>query len=273
MTGLRRVSPRATLPSRTRQSHAAHASSQRPLVAFTGGGLFFYWQLGATLALQKRVNLQACDLSGASAGALSAVLTRCEVDMLRSVDVAYRLSVDAGVYDSLSGLAFVWGGLIRSWLDELLPEDAHVRCTGSVELFTLALRLPPRHLGVRSFDSRADLLSACAASIHIPLFLDGRLTARFRGQRCVDSYLIAPRDLVDTRKAARLAGAEPGLSLLIDHNDDPTVAARRRAGDLLALVSRDGLDGMVAQGRAFMEGELASGRLDALMRAAPLDVS
>jgi len=245
-------------------------SQARPLLAFTGGGIFFYWQLGAVLALKQRVNLQACDLSGASAGALTAVLARCDVNLLSSVDLAYQLAVDAGVYDSLSGLAFVWGDLIQSWLNELLPEDAHVRCSGSVELFTLALGLPPRHLPVSSFDSRPDLLAACAASIHIPLFLNGRLTARFRGQRCVDSYLIAPRDLVDTRKAARRAG-EPGLSLLIDHNDDPSVAARRRAGDLLALVSRDGLDGMVTQGTKFMEGELASGRLDALLLAAPLE--
>ena len=37
------------------------------------------------------------------------------------------------------GLYGIWGGVIRQWLDELLPEDAAQRCDGRVELLVTAL--------------------------------------------------------------------------------------------------------------------------------------
>ena len=42
------------------------------------------------------------------------------------------------------GLYGIWGGVIRQWLDELLPEDAAQRCDGRVEL--LVTTLNPGHL-------------------------------------------------------------------------------------------------------------------------------
>jgi hypothetical protein len=35
----------------------------RPLLAFTGGGIFFFWQVGAVVALQERVSLRDCDMA------------------------------------------------------------------------------------------------------------------------------------------------------------------------------------------------------------------
>ena len=48
-------------------AHASRAAAvdtapQRPLLAFCGGGIFFFWQVGAVLALQERISLRDCDL-------------------------------------------------------------------------------------------------------------------------------------------------------------------------------------------------------------------
>ena len=88
--------------------------------------------------------------------------------------------------------------------------------------------------------------------------------------RCIDGSVAAARDVVNTRKQAA-AVASSGLlpTLLIDHNADATVSANRKFGDFVALTTRDGLQRMVDGGYAYMASELASGRLDALLQAAP----
>ena len=74
------------------------------------------------------------------------------------------------------GLYGIWGGVIRQWLDELLPEDAAQRCEGRVELLVTTLcpgRLAPtvelpkmRVLAVSDFADRAALIDANLASVH-----------------------------------------------------------------------------------------------------------
>ena len=106
---------------------------------------------------------------------------------------------------------------------------------------------------------------------------------------------------MDTRKQMAAAAAGSGEAealtlpptLLVDHNADPAVASNRKTGDFVVrtvpvriacsialrcqltrvcaqeLATREGLQRMVDGGYAYMSAELASGRLDALMAAAP----
>lgn len=63
----------------------------------------------------------------------------------------------------------------------LVPHYPARRCSGRVQLRVTALR-PLRPLLLDSFESKADLIDACLASVHLPVFLDGRFAARFRGE-------------------------------------------------------------------------------------------
>jgi hypothetical protein len=83
------------------------------------------------------------DFVGASAGALAATLAATGVDATQSLDLALKLSEENGVFER-GGLRGVWGGLVRQWLDELLPDNAHDVC--------------------RDFDSKEDLIGACMSS-------------------------------------------------------------------------------------------------------------
>lgn len=77
------------------------------------------------------------------------------------------------------GLMGIWGPIVYEWLDELLPPDAAERCSGRVSLHVNEPRLHPLGLttvAVSEFEDRADLIAACMASVHVPLFLDGRWT-------------------------------------------------------------------------------------------------
>ena len=196
--------------------------------------------------------------------------------MLRSVELAYELTVAHDLYRRPGGLAGVWGPLIRNWLHTMLPDDAAETCTGRVSLFTLATwPLPPlRRIRVDAFADKDFLVSAALASVHLPYFLDGKATARFDGQRCVDGTLWAPRDVVDTRKASSAPGgivpprSSRSGTLLVDHNDDINISRSRTMGDFVALTTREGLHRMIEQGRSHMGAQLRVGMHDEWLAAA-----
>ena len=82
-------------------------------------------QLGAVKYLASRYDLTKVPMAGASSGSLVACLSACGVDPQRIVDEAYQLSIDNDIWNRKFGLIGIWGGLIRSWLDTLLPDNAH----------------------------------------------------------------------------------------------------------------------------------------------------
>ena len=176
-------------------------------------------QAGALKALQEMYDLDEMHMTGASAGALCAVLAGCNVDMDRAFEVASRcvssrsgsrlavtasspqifcelyihcttslavrtgktqdestdrqrgrLAQDNGVWERPQGLMGIWGGMIRGWLDELLPADAADSCRGRVAVSVTAIRpaMPP--LRVRAAGPHDSIPSAA-----------GPRTVRFAG--------------------------------------------------------------------------------------------
>lgn len=48
---------------------------ERPLLAFTGGGIYFFWQVGVVLALRERLpSLKACDMVRCSPALSASIL-------------------------------------------------------------------------------------------------------------------------------------------------------------------------------------------------------
>jgi hypothetical protein len=158
----------------------AHDSPQPPALVFPGDGIFFWWQAGVVSALQKRYNLGDLQMAGASAGSLSAVSAACNLNMHDGLELALRLSEEAGAWDKGTfGLYGIWGDIVREWLDTMLPENAHVTCSGSTHLAvkTVSLRMPPVTTRlVSEFESRTDLIDCTMASLHIPWFMDRHAT-------------------------------------------------------------------------------------------------
>lgn len=273
-------STRRTRP-RCRELGDAPSSPEAPLLAFTGGGIFWFWQAGFVSALRE-LDLSACSLSGVSAGALTAVLAASGADLEAAVERAHGLSVDAGVYRRGS-LAGIWGPLVERWLSELTPPDLAARCTGRVTLLQLAV-WPPWAAGafsVATFADKQAVLDSALASAHVPLFLDGRFTRPLRGRLCVDGSAMGPRSAVALGRrwsagggggggaaatTAAAAGAAPASVFLVDHNDDARVVRTR--GDWLRLTTREGLSTMFDLGRSYARARLADGSLDTVLRAA-----
>ena len=160
----------------------------RPILGVAGGGVFFFWEVGVLKYLSERYRLQDMNLIGVSAGALASVLVACQVDFDRSVRRAYDICVERDIFNRPGGLQGVWGPILRQWLDELLPENAHERCEGRVKI--IATRMPRMKLCyLEEFQTRNDLIDSLLASVHIPFFLDGNGSFKYRGEAFIDGSI------------------------------------------------------------------------------------
>ena len=178
------------------------------------------------------------------------------------------------------GLYGIWGGIIRTWLDELLPLDADVQCDNRVTLVInkplipvplLPAAGPPltalgqgciERLAVSSFRDREDLISAAMASVHVPLFLDTRWTASFRGEACIDgSLVLGAREKLRLEMPPRFAADCQPLRLAPLH--DPRMRAKYGSGwrDFLRLSSESGRREMFEWGELYVESLEANGKL------------
>lgn len=263
------------VPLRASSEGAAAGATPAPHLVFPGGGLFFYWQAGAVTYLREAgYDLSGCTMSGASAGALTATLTTCGVDLVEATELALDLSDEAGVWDRGGGLQGIWGPIIEDWLGRLLPTDAHLAAgAGGLSLLVTPVSLPLRAARVDEFGSRDDLVRACMASVHLPWFLDGRWTTEFRGARHIDgSFLAGPGDYSPPAPAPSGGGpgdgsapASPPPVLRLDWTEDEGM--QTQAGDFVKLVSKDGIRSILDRGRTYardvMEGR---GDFDALPR-------
>lgn len=77
-------------------------------VCCSGGGIFFFWQLGTLRWLQQAGRLDHAHFVGYSAGALSATMAVCGVDLQTAIDAAYETACRACVWDKPLGLLGVW---------------------------------------------------------------------------------------------------------------------------------------------------------------------
>jgi len=183
-------------------------------VSFGGAGIFFWWELGCVLWLLEHIDVDTCPFFGASGGALAATFTACKVDPFEAFRVANRLADEHRIFDRPLGVAGIWGNLIRTWLDELLPDDAAEICRDRVSI--VVTTLPKLELkSFSDFDSKEDLIDINMASAHIPFFLDGKFANKIRGLECIDGSL---HDFLSGSNSEILTCK--GSTLLFDYFDD-----------------------------------------------------
>lgn len=143
------------------------------------------------------------------------------------------------LHHSLQG---IWGDLIHTWLDKLLPQDADVMASEKLHI----LVTPVPSFGkkrINKFETREDLINCNLASVHLPWFLNGDMTKALRGQSVIDgSFLAKPADYFDSEKHVNEA-------LILDFKRDPVM--RERSTEFVK----------VRKGKQFIWDILEQGRL------------
>lgn len=235
--------------------------SRRPHFIFPGGGIFFYWQAGVISFLREQgYDTKAITSTGASAGALTATLTATGVDFYQATELALDLAAEARVWDRPEGLQGIWGDMIHDWLDELLPHNAVELANESLSLLVTPL---PNIFGPKDcisiFESRADLIECNMASIHLPWFLDGKLTAKFRNQPHIDgSFLTTLKDYENCPTMA-------DRTVSIAYWRDPAYQSKW-LGDIAKTISPDGIYDMLEDGKTFAKQMEEEGEFEMLSR-------
>ena len=193
-------------------------------------------------------------LLGASAGSLAATLAVYDVSFEDATNCAVDLSKKIGLWDRPLGLAFIWGSLIEDWLDELLPpsNSFEVPPPGDLNILVSPATIPsvlgfsPRDC-ITAFKDREDVINANMASIHLPLFLNKKLSRPFRGNNYIDgSFQSKPSDYSSVAQDV----------ITLDYAGDDKLNSS--PGGFVSLVSIDGVWKMMEFGREYakkLEGE------------------
>lgn len=182
--------------------------------SFSSGGFNGMYGLGAgaEIFLETRLDRSRKVFCGVSAGAAVAACLCCDVDP--SV-LAERMLATFSRHVSHKEIA----RRSLAHLRELLPTDAHERCTN--RLFVHVTFVPGGGETVSRFESREDLLSAIHASSFVPILLGTSLACRFRNRWCVDGGF--SDNLIDAPSSSSVA-----RTLKISSTGDPRADVRHK---------------------------------------------
>jgi hypothetical protein len=75
----------------------------------------------------------------------------------------------------------VWGGLVRKWLEEVIPPQSEIPPNAFTKLQISVTPTITASKLVSQFKTRSQVIEACMASCHVPLFLDGKPSTEYNG--------------------------------------------------------------------------------------------
>lgn len=234
------------------------APMQPKAMYFTGAGIYFWWQAGCAKYIQENCDYSEIPMIGASAGSLSATLLLSNVDFNKAAESALRIGSESKVYERKGGLAGVWGTLLNTWLNEIIPDDISPDTFKRLQIAVTPYLKSPKL--VDGFQSKLDVIDACMASCHVPVFLDGRPTTTFRGEKVLDGsfWYFVTKDR--TTGLPIPIDKKPEEIFWIDYCDDDDFM-QSISGNILELVSPSKLLDMMDDGYNFMKREHYNGRL------------
>ena len=223
----------------------------KPHLVFPGGGLFFFWQAGVCAYMRENgYDLSQVSLSGASAGAIVALLAITDVDFDKATENAIALVDD---WKNPMGLQGKWSSKLRGWLDKLIPKDAH-KIAMMNELTIVVTQMPyVEKILVKNFSNREDLMESILTTVHVPWFMDGLFTRNFRGKKCVDGFL---PPFYSPLQSTRTPDTTPHI--LIDWRIDPCYRYCTPI-DMIKLLSPESIWGLLEQGKAYAQKREAEG--------------
>jgi predicted acylesterase/phospholipase RssA len=163
-----------------------HTTFAFDCIRFRGGGIYFWWQAGATRYLMEKGDYDSLPLYGTSAGALSAALLASKASMQDAAKLAIELSTELDVWDRPTGLAGVWGGMIEDWLEVMIPQDISQEALSRVNVVVTPRTVWDGAQLMNGFSSKSDLIGGTMASIHIPLFLDKKPWRTYKEKKYID---------------------------------------------------------------------------------------
>jgi hypothetical protein len=245
--------------------YLGHMSSFK-LVRFGGAGIFFWYQAGAAKYLQQHYDLKETAFLGASAGAITAAMMISNASFDRGAEIAIQQTVDGDLYSKKSGLAGVWGPMVRSFLEELIDDSKLTKDDYERIHIAVTPRLILRGTKILTdFPDKASMIDAVMSSVHIPLFMDGRLWSQYQGRKYLDGSLwsfLLPGNKGPLPKSLQPLSWETDI-LDIDYKQDRRFMENTDTGNIVKLITPEGLYDMMNYGYEYMSTQRKLGKLPA----------
>jgi hypothetical protein len=228
-----------------------HISSYE-MIRFGGAGIYFWWQAGAATFLREECNIRNAQLLGASAGSIAASLLLSNASFYDAAKIAISQVEEKGLWTSKSGLAGVWGPMVRDFLYQLVPEDLSDEDLARIHICITPSSLLKGTQIVSDFHDKNDLIGAVMASAHIPLFMDGKLWTKYKGKRYIDGsfWSFVTRRRSPLPKQFRYLDDSQVLN--IDYHADKRFMASLQSKNMVKLIKPEGLYEMMDYGYSYM---------------------
>ncbi|KAK9810474.1 hypothetical protein WJX72_011305 [[Myrmecia] bisecta] len=168
---------------------------------FSAGGLLFPYYLGVLEGLSGLGILTPdTKLGGASAGSLIAVSWHSGLPLSEIQDACFVFADNC----RRNGTRGRLGVVLRQFLEDLLPEDIHLRCKDRA--YVAVTRAFPVFKGelYSEWSSREDLINSLMTSCHIPWYFNNQLMTEFHGAMHFDGGLTNFIPLPPTQHAIRV---------------------------------------------------------------------
>mmetsp|Transcript_15297 Transcript_15297/g.20961 ORF Transcript_15297/g.20961 Transcript_15297/m.20961 type:complete len:315 (-) Transcript_15297:1840-2784(-) len=230
-------------------------------VYFSGAGIYFWWQMGAAKYMKENCSPElftSTPILGASAGSITASLLLTNADLESIPDCAIKIAEEWKLYTRKTGLAGVWGGMLKQWLEMVIPETVTAESLQNLHI-ALTPTFRPSKL-VTGITERSDLIDAIMASCHVPIFLDGRPFTDYKGEQVVDGsfwYFVTKDRHIGLPLPENINVND---IFWVDYVDDEDFT-QSISGNFLELITPAMLFDMVESGYNYMKREHHQGRL------------
>jgi predicted acylesterase/phospholipase RssA len=232
------------------------------VIRFPGGGIFFWWQAGAAAYLSKNCPTGDIPVVGASAGAIAASMLVLNCSFDQGAKLAVDLADSRKVWEAKRGLVGIWGPIVKEFLEVLIPEQPSVDDLARINIIVTPKLIVKGPIMLSQFPSKADLIDAIMASIHIPMVMDGRTWATYRDKHYIDGSFWSWVAGVDGPWPVSDLSRERDV-LLVDYKRDERFRKAFPDTSLVQLIKPAELQVMMAYGYSYMEKLDTVGQLSA----------
>lgn len=222
------------------------------VVRFPGGGIYFWWQAGAATYLMETQKVDNLPLMGASSGSIVASLMALNLSFEDAAKLAIKLGLDNSIWDNKSGLSGIWGAMVKEFLREMIPNQIPSQSLNRVNILVTPTLLLKGPVLLNNFHSKGDLIDAVMASIHIPMFMDGRISTSYQGKQYIDGSFWS--------QIAKVQGPFPTKNLNkkldvfhVDYKNDRTFTKVWGRTPITKLISPADVYTMMERGYKYME--------------------
>lgn len=194
-----------------RDAETARPGLTSPGFSFSAAGLLFPYHLGVAQCLIEHGYItENTPLSGSSAGAIVSAVIASGLSMHDAMLATKELALDC----RNNGTAFRLGAVLRGSLEKCLPEDAHIRSSGRIQVAITQVFQSPKALIIGHFHSKEDLIDALHTSCFIPGYFAPRPVTLYRNRICMDggiTLFMPPTSAEITVRICAFPAAKLGL--------------------------------------------------------------